>query len=76
MDENHDERISLQEFINSASTDRSLINMLELDYDTKWRQIKEAKRKVTKCSPSKCENPLYHNLDMFLSDKNYGYFLR
>ncbi|XP_022319774.2 neurocalcin homolog [Crassostrea virginica] len=35
MDENHDERISLQEFINSASTDRSLINMLELDYDTK-----------------------------------------
>lgn len=33
MDKNHDEKISLQEFIESASQDRSLISVLELNYD-------------------------------------------
>lgn len=33
MDKNHDEKISLQEFIESTSQDRSLISVLELNYD-------------------------------------------
>lgn len=39
MDKNHDEKISLQEFIESASQDRSLISVLELNYDIQWRHI-------------------------------------
>jgi Ca2+-binding EF-hand superfamily protein len=34
MDKNHDDRISLQEFIESASKDRSLVSVLELDHGT------------------------------------------
>lgn len=39
MDKNHDEKISLQEFIESTSQDRSLISVLELNYDIQWRHI-------------------------------------
>lgn len=39
MDKNHDEKISLQEFIESASQDRSLISVLELNYDIQWHHI-------------------------------------
>lgn len=34
MDKNQDERISLQEFLENASKDRSLVTLLELEHGT------------------------------------------